>query len=206
MLRGACSAPPSAGRLTFGAACSFSPDWPTPTASPFGSQKGTGPSLETLARLGALPASWPTPTVADGSYSGQPRADGNQSLHHVAGLWPGLELDDEGSAPSWPTPTATDAKASGRVAYSTGITLTDAAVRLWPAEPGTSRSFRLVPTTPKHGASSSPSGRILNPQFVEWLMGWPPGWTDCASAATASFRSWQRAHGASSGSASTEAA
>jgi hypothetical protein len=28
----------------------------------------------------------------------------------------------------------------------------------------------------------------LNPLFVEWLMGWPIGWTDCGSAATGLFR------------------
>lgn len=34
--------------------------------------------------------------------------------------------------------------------------------------------------------------RRLNPAFVEWLMGWPPGWTDFAPVATASYRSRQR--------------
>ncbi|WP_234902282.1 hypothetical protein [Agrobacterium rubi] len=27
------------------------------------------------------------------------------------------------------------------------------------------------------GGTSSPERRSLNPLFVEWLMGWPPGWT-----------------------------
>jgi hypothetical protein len=34
----------------------------------------------------------------------------------------------------------------------------------------------------------------LNPAFVEWLMGWPIGLTDCERSATASFRSWLRQH------------
>lgn len=38
------------------------------------------------------------------------------------------------------------------------------------------------------------AGLVLNPQFVEALMGWPIGWTDCAPLATESFRSWQRVH------------
>jgi hypothetical protein len=50
----------------------------------------------------------------------------------------------------------------------------------------------LPPTlTPPVGAESLPGDRTLNPRFVEWLMGWPTGWTDCASAATGSFR-WRR--------------
>jgi hypothetical protein len=32
---------------------------------------------------------------------------------------------------------------------------------------------------------------VLNPAFVEWLMGWPIGWTDCASAATG-FTRWRQ--------------
>ncbi|XAI96804.1 hypothetical protein [Synechococcus phage Ssp-JY39] len=34
-----------------------------------------------------------------------------------------------------------------------------------------------VPTTTTDGAASSTLRRSLNPLFVEWLMGWPPGWT-----------------------------
>jgi hypothetical protein len=42
--------------------------------------------------------------------------------------------------------------------------------------------------TPKPGSESSPnaptSRRRLNPNFVDWLMGLPPGWTDYAPVAT----------------------
>jgi hypothetical protein len=40
-------------------------------------------------------------------------------------------------------------------------------------------------------------GGQLNPTWVEWLMGWPLGWTDCAASATAKFREWCRSHGIS---------
>src|SRR5574343_1286957 len=36
------------------------------------------------------------------------------------------------------------------------------------------------------------------PQFQEWLMGWPPGWTGTEPLATAKFRQWLRSHGESS--------
>lgn len=36
------------------------------------------------------------------------------------------------------------------------------------------------------------AGGTLNPDWVEWLMGWPPGWTACERLATAKFRSWRR--------------
>ncbi len=35
---------------------------------------------------------------------------------------------------------------------------------------------------------------ILNPNFVDWLMGLPIGWSGCEPLATESFQSWQRAH------------
>ena len=38
------------------------------------------------------------------------------------------------------------------------------------------------------------AGGALNPVWVEWLMGWPLGWTDLKHSATARFRSWRRQH------------
>ncbi|MDP9917026.1 hypothetical protein J2W24_002677 [Variovorax boronicumulans] len=35
----------------------------------------------------------------------------------------------------------------------------------------------------------------LNPEFVEWVMGWPIGWTDVAPLATDRFREWLQQHG-----------
>ena len=37
-------------------------------------------------------------------------------------------------------------------------------------------------------------GGALNPVWVEWLMGWPLGWTDSKPLATDKFHSWQRKH------------
>jgi hypothetical protein len=38
-------------------------------------------------------------------------------------------------------------------------------------------------------------GGQLNPTWVEWLMGWPLGWTDCGASATDKFRQWCNSHG-----------
>ena len=35
----------------------------------------------------------------------------------------------------------------------------------------------------------------LHPEWVEWLMGWPLGWTDCNASATDRFRQWLDSHG-----------
>jgi len=41
----------------------------------------------------------------------------------------------------------------------------------------------------------SRSGGQLNPTWVEWLMGWPLGWTDLERLETDKFREWRREHG-----------
>jgi hypothetical protein len=37
-------------------------------------------------------------------------------------------------------------------------------------------------------------GGKLNPEWVEWLMGWPMGWTGLQPLETARFQEWQRLH------------
>jgi len=41
------------------------------------------------------------------------------------------------------------------------------------------------------------AGGKLNPLWVEWLMGWPIGWTGLDALETDKFLSWRRSHGAS---------
>ena len=38
-------------------------------------------------------------------------------------------------------------------------------------------------------------GGIPNPEFSEWLMGWPIGWTGLEPLETGKFRQWQQQHG-----------
>ena len=38
-------------------------------------------------------------------------------------------------------------------------------------------------------------GGMLNPPWVEWLMGWPIGWTDLKPLEMARFQEWLRKHG-----------
>ncbi len=58
-------------------------------------------------------------------------------------------------------------------------------------------SFHQVHPTYPVGELPSKERRSLNPLFVEWLMGWPPGWTllawtDLGCSATAWFH-WRAA-------------
>jgi hypothetical protein len=38
------------------------------------------------------------------------------------------------------------------------------------------------------------AGGLLNPEWVEWLMGWPIGWTDLRPLEMDKFREWQQQH------------
>lgn len=54
--------------------------------------------------------------------------------------------------------------------------------------------MRLDPETPD-GAKLSATHLALNPQFAEWLMGWPIGWTELKPLGTEFLQWWQRARG-----------
>lgn len=48
------------------------------------------------------------------------------------------------------------------------------------------------------------TGGSLSPNWVEWLMGWPIGWTDLQPLETDKFRLWWRLHGAFCGNGFTK--
>jgi len=70
---------------------------------------------------------------------------------------------------TWPTPQAQDAK---------NVNQTKSAYQ----------------TLPKTMLKREGSGR-LNPPWVEWLMGWPIGWTDLKPLETGRYQQWQQQHG-----------
>lgn len=81
----------------------------------------------------------------------------------------------ETAARQWPTATATEATGGEDLRDRTnGVRLATAALQ-W------ANGLQDL-ATPPPGAPSSSSGqtsRRLNPAFVEWLMGWPEGWSSC---------------------------
>jgi hypothetical protein len=94
-------------------------------------------------------------------------------------------------AQTWPTPASRDSKGANGAAHleaGTGRKHMDQLPNF------VEHSFHLPQTTPTDGEKPSPSPRRLNPLFVEWLMGWPIGWSGCGSVGTASFRLWRQRH------------
>jgi len=107
-----------------------------------------------------------------------------------------IYANGSGYGQRFPTPTADDAKSGRNLTanrsdpnskHHSGTTLTDF-VTLFPT-PTANRWNGLQ----SHGVNVI-SG-ALNPEWVEWLMGWPLGWTDLGRLGTGRFREWLRLHG-----------
>jgi hypothetical protein len=108
----------------------------------------------------------------------------------------------------WPTPTASLGTNGGQVTPTKareGGTLIEAlsARTTWPTPTvNDSKNSTLPPSQAKHdnipGAllrDGEMAGGQLNPTWVEWLMGWPLGWTDLKPLATGKSHFAQQAHG-----------
>lgn len=101
----------------------------------------------------------------------------------------------------WPTPTASLGTKGGRVTPRKGReggTLIEAVSARMYATP-TARDWRSGKASQEtmdrnSRPLSEQVGGLLNPTWVEWLMGWPIGWTALQPLATAKFREWQQQH------------
>jgi hypothetical protein len=147
-----------------------------------------------------LRQTWPTPNATDCKGVSQP--EGRRPI-----------CDDD--LPSrvnrmWPTPragkTSDENEESWKARNADGQVSTPPltlAVKMW-ATPQ-ARDFRSGeghryenPERTKNlndqAAQTEASGQ-LNPDWVEWLMGWPIGWTASAPLATDKFRQWCASHG-----------
>lgn len=104
----------------------------------------------------------------------------------------------------WPTPTVCGNYNRPGISKTSGLGLASA-VKMWPtpcasASKGSSPAA-LVRKSGKsrerdrldHAVMASDGGQ-LNPEFVEWLMGWPIGLTALKPLETARFREWQQQH------------
>lgn len=88
--------------------------------------------------------------------------------------------------PGWPTPVRGDAKNSARHTTTTGVmhsgTMMLDAVRVFEMQrSGTSSTPTGAPDPTSEippGESGSSATPVVNPAFLERLMGWPAGWTD----------------------------
>lgn len=136
--------------------------------------------------------SFPTPCVADSGSNGKTfRTVAKKSLQE--GNWRGLSLPNV--VRMFPTPLASDSVKTNLVHQGGNPTLLGA-VRMFPtvtvqdSKNNAGRSQNNRNTLPLNAVA----GGKLNPQWVEWLMGWPIGWTDLEPAGTELSLSKQQGH------------
>ena len=141
--------------------------WPTPTSRDHRSLEASEATHDRNARpLSEFMGMWSTPRASDGEKGGP-----DQSF--TTGMIPPLPAQ----AAQWPTPTSLSFRDSHQPGNSYSYNET---MRL--------ASSLLGRPTPTDGEPSLPEIRRLNPRFVEWLMGWPPGWTSFECSETALYR------------------
>jgi DNA (cytosine-5)-methyltransferase 1 len=183
-----------------------SSSWPTATAQDSKASGAAGYQTETrhagMTLTDAAVRLWPTARATDGTKGGpnQRGSKGDLTLPSAAAQWPTPTSRDHKGGADWSRRTR-----DGKPRPDSDRTLPDVAER-WPipAQCGSNRSGgmgRVGPIRPSHRVLETQKGgrgcrMMLNPLFVELLMGFPPGWTASDALEMPSYRRWRRLHGA----------
>jgi hypothetical protein len=126
----------------------------------------------------------PTPKTARGTY--QVGSNGKRSY----------TLEGMATHNLWPTPTVGSAN-ERKTKYAQGGTSLSLAVKMFgtPGTRGIDNSKHQRVAARKNGTFVTHNGGKLNPTWVEWLMGWPLGWTALEPLETDKFLEWLSKHG-----------
>jgi len=164
---------------------------------------------------------WPTPTASEHTGAGHsPNKTGSPNLRTIVSMWPTPTQDSatertkryaHGGLPltaavAASLATAVDMSLTTNCLESTGAptakvrtypTATATAYKGWsPNHNRADTDDRLDYTIEREGftpGQTTPPMR-LNPDWVEWLMGWPIGHTDLKPLATAKYHEWLQQH------------
>ena len=165
--------------------------------------------------LGMVVAMWPTPKAHEPGMTAKTTGRGvEKSTHLTTQVALAEGMIDRKTGRLWPTPRAgnpgsrPNGKGGKILAEEVEIAegMRERGMKLYPTPGANEDSYRLAGNTQQSNslgaiarrealAESPKSGGQLNPTWVEWLMGWPLGWTDCAVSATDKFRKWCDSHG-----------
>lgn len=136
--------------------------------------------------------SWQTPVADD-------------SVNRVKGKWNSQGEPKLSAQVMFPTPLANSHTGAGHGPNKKGSPNLQTVVAMWPTPVATmSKGSSPAALTRKNGQDRSndrldhavmaSDGGQLNPDWVEWLMGWPIGHTDLKPLATARYQEWQQQH------------
>ena len=94
----------------------------------------------------------------------------------------------------WPTPTVCGNYNRKGASATSGEGLATA-VQKWPTPDASAHKYRLSGNSQQSNSLMALAGGKLNPDWTEWLMGWPPGWTDLKPLEMDKFPSALQPHG-----------
>ena len=161
--------------------------WPTPKAND-PEKRG---NFDMMNPRNGLPAAvkrsmWTTPSATDGARGGV-----------ITEKMTGTSLAQQIKTPAkWRTPTVDD---SSNVSRQSGAfqSLTRSVREMLPTPTVQDASNNGGPSQMERNTPplNAVAGGALNPTWVEWLMGWPLGWTDCGASGMDRFRQWCVSHG-----------
>lgn len=163
--------------------------WMTPNL-PLGGRKNTAEQVQAKGKTdnGKRQISLEGQTMHWRSYQTRlPNETSNEYWERMTAYETENGIDPTVGGACWPTPATRDYRSPNAASHmdrSTGAKHLDQLPIF------IEHSFLPAPPTSTHGDKSpSTSARRLNPDFVDWLMGLPPGWTDYAPLETASYLS-----------------
>ncbi len=148
---------------------------------------------------------WPTPNVPNGGRSlahvTEWSESGRTAYHNGKKVQVGLES----AVKLWPTPLANSHTGAGHGPNKKGGMNLQTAVKRWPTPVASMHKGSSPASLTRKSGKSRENDRLdhalmasdggsLNPQWVEWLMGWPIEWTDLKPLEMAKFHEWQQQH------------
>jgi hypothetical protein len=141
-------------------------------------------SITSVSGFG-LSARVPAPTAGDGKSSGSRNLEGSKA-HAGVSLTDFVKFGNS-NTPRVPTPTRSDSKSPGETGCREGSDCLSVFVRRIPTPTVQDASNNGAPSQMERNTKplNAEVGGPLNPQWVEWLMGWPVGWTDSHAPVTA---------------------
>lgn len=199
MRNGACSERVTPEHHTSGIESGFSQNWPTPLTrdwkdtingkAPPSRQKASEQTLgqRVSARAGgqSTPRTWPTPTAAEATKIGAQANYGQVGLNNHPAIrgFPSRPKGEKSRAGGQSTPrTYITPRVGGEESMES--------VAKRKGQAAAERHNTLASVEAQHGKQAGQ----LNPAWVEWLMGWPAGWTDLKPLETDKFRNVQQWH------------
>jgi DNA (cytosine-5)-methyltransferase 1 len=166
--------------------------WPTPVSSPSTTSQTVGATMKLIKtrkrEQGSLMEAvvkrmLPTPTASMMPCEGTVRImrkvweAGEMSLEEASAIAGRDVRKAQGKVKAWPTPQASDHRDRGNL-----------------SNPSIQRRIEIGKQVNLSMCVSPVSGQ-LNPTWVEWLMGWPLGWTDLKPLETDKFHCVPQQHG-----------